>query len=51
MTTSHQAESIDLGAANQAALMAHIVNEKLTPESLVDSSVAAGNKFKTSEPA
>tara|TARA_R110000787_G_scaffold137720_4_gene251340 strand:- start:41 stop:628 length:588 start_codon:yes stop_codon:yes gene_type:complete len=49
MTTSHQAESIDLGAANQAALMAHIVNEKLTPESLVDSSVAAGNKFKTSE--
>jgi hypothetical protein len=49
MATSHKAGSIDLGVANQAALMAHIVNEKLTPEDLVRQSVAAGNKFKTSE--
>jgi hypothetical protein len=57
MATSHIAvqidgdlsQIIDLGAADQATLMAHIVGEKLTPEDLVRQSVEAGNKFKTSE--
>jgi len=57
MATSHKAvqidgdlsQIIDLGAADQATLMAHIVDEKLTPEDLVRQSVEAGNKFKTSE--
>lgn len=49
MATSHKAEQIDLGAADQATLIAHIVGEKLTPKDLVQQSVEAGNKFKTSE--
>ncbi len=49
MTTSHKAAAIDLNTANQSELEAYISKQHLSAEALVDSSVAAGNKFKTSE--
>jgi len=49
METSHTATEINLGTATQASLAAHIVEQGLTAEELVNASVAAGNKFKTTE--